>query len=174
MGGSRNLKRDYETNEKERNKQNLILFVSFFFVCFVVSLDIDEWRWRESNSRLQAVFEGIYILSRFARFSPARSSRSDEELRANYVRRFLLSGSDLRRIASLLCRRPTSRTQAMRERTGSNTSLLTRLPLRVQCSQLNICLQFTGYKLPGMHPSLQVFHRTQCTPIKVYTFKRTT
>lgn len=31
---------------------------------------------------------------------------------------------------------------------------------------INICLQFTGYKLPGMHPSLQVFHRIQCTPIR--------
>jgi hypothetical protein len=31
---------------------------------------------------------------------------------------------------------------------------------------IKVCLQFTGYKLPGMHPSLQVFHRIQCTPIE--------
>lgn len=74
---------------------------------------------RESNSRLEAVPEGIYILSRFALDSPARSSRSGEELRADYARRVSLPGSDLRRIASLLSRRSDSGTQAMLERTGS-------------------------------------------------------
>ena len=38
---------------------------------------------------------------------------------------------------------------------------------------INICLQFTGYKLPGMHPSLQVSYRIQCTPKASYSKNRT-
>ncbi len=30
------------------------------------SVVVTRWRWRESNSRLEAVTEGIYILIRFA------------------------------------------------------------------------------------------------------------
>ncbi len=60
----------------------------------------------------------------------------------------------------------------MPERTGCKLGL-TRQPLRVLYSQLTFCLQFTGYRLPGMHPSPRVSHRNQCTP-KEFAFQRTT
>lgn len=102
-------------------------------------------------------------LSASLEFLLAPGSRSGEEPGANYARRVSLSDSDLHQIASLQSRRSTSGTQAMPERTGSELGL-TRLPLRVLYSQLWFCLQFTGYRLPGMHPSPRVSHRNQCTP----------
>src|SRR5262245_58450671 len=68
MGSKAKSKKQKAKGKRQKAKVGKVsasfLLSAFCFLPFAFTFF--QWRWRESNSRVAAVYEGIYILSRFA------------------------------------------------------------------------------------------------------------